>query len=131
SRVSVCLDPPPFDIDIWVDGSLAALFEVWMGKEEFAGTIVDGRIRVRALPWQERQFSSWFSRSPGVPLVKAELARLRSQADLSCGRREPPLRRRRGPWQARLRLTSSRWCRTATCWRVLVPALRFRPRPLP
>ena len=83
SDVSVCLDPPPYDIDIWVDGSLAALFEVWMGKEEFDGTIDDGRIRIRALPWQEREFSSWFSRSPGVPLVKEELARLRSQPDLN------------------------------------------------
>lgn len=81
--VSVCLDPPPFDTDIWVDGSMVALFEVWLGKQEFAGAIEQGRLHVRALPWQERAFPSWFSRSPGVPLVQEELARLRADPELS------------------------------------------------
>lgn len=81
--VSVCLYPPPFDVDIWVDGSLVALFEVWMGRQEFADAIDGGRLRVRGLPWQERAFTTWFSRSPGVPLVQEELAKLRAQPVLS------------------------------------------------
>lgn len=77
--VSVCTDPPPFDVDIWVDGSLATLFEVWLGTQEFNVVIDEGRLRVRALPWQERDFTTWFSRSPGVPLVHEELAKIRAQ----------------------------------------------------
>lgn len=65
--VSVCLDPPPFDVDLFVDGSMVALFEVWAGAAPFEHVLAAGRLRVRALPWQERAFPTWFARSPGAP----------------------------------------------------------------
>lgn len=71
SDVSVCFAPPPFDVDMVVEGSLSALFEVWTGTLGFEKAMADGRLRVRALPWQERAFPTWFARSPGAALVEA------------------------------------------------------------
>lgn len=65
--VSVCFDPPPFEVDLFVEGSMVALFEVWAGAAAFEQVLSVGRLRVRAMPWQERAFPTWFARSPGAP----------------------------------------------------------------
>ncbi|MFO7546518.1 MAG: helix-turn-helix domain-containing protein [Trueperaceae bacterium] len=80
SDVSVCFDPPPFDVDLFVEGSLVALFEVWTGSVGFEDVMADGRLRVRALPWQERDFPTWFARSPGAALVAEARADLGAAA---------------------------------------------------
>ncbi len=89
SDVSVCFDPPPFEVDVWVETSLATMFEVWSGKADFAAAIAAGRLAVRGLPWQERAFPGWFLRSPGAPLVERELAVLRGRGPVSRGAPRP------------------------------------------
>ncbi len=81
--VSVCFTPPPFDVDIWVEGSMSALYEVWLGVLPMDAAVDDGRIRFRALPWQERDFAGWFALSPGASVVAEEMAATRARLALA------------------------------------------------
>ncbi len=69
--VSVCFDPPDFDVDVWVEADLAVFYRVWLGKVPFAGAVEEGGIEVSALPALERAFPGWFAWSPAAEAVRA------------------------------------------------------------
>lgn len=68
--VSVCLTAPEFEIDILVTADLATLFEVWLGRADYAGALQDRRIVVDALPALARAFPTWFAYSPAAAAVR-------------------------------------------------------------
>ena len=68
---SICLTHPGFDVDLWVTGSLAAFFKVWMGKLEYAEALAPGGIEVQGEAALERAFPGWFAWSLAAPAIRA------------------------------------------------------------
>lgn len=71
SDVSVCLDPPPFDVDLWVRTDLASMYRVWLGRVDILRALEDGRLRLHGPPSLERAFPRWFDLSAAAPAVEA------------------------------------------------------------
>jgi DNA-binding HxlR family transcriptional regulator len=74
--VSVCLTHPGYDIDVLVTADLATLFQIWLGRTEFADALSDRQVEIDAIPKLARAFPGWFAYSPAaeaVRVVKAEV----------------------------------------------------------
>jgi DNA-binding HxlR family transcriptional regulator len=69
--VSVCLKHPGFDVDVFVNTELAALYEVWLGRITFSQAMHDERLELDAAPALIRAFPKWFALSPAANVVRA------------------------------------------------------------
>lgn len=69
--VSVCQDPPPLDVDVWVTGTTATVYKVWVGRLPFGRAVATRALRVESLPKLERAFPDWFAWSPAHAIVRA------------------------------------------------------------
>lgn len=69
--VSVCFDPPPFDVDLWLRTDLASMYRVWLGRVEFLEAIDRGDLELHGPPALERSFPGWFDLSAASPAVRA------------------------------------------------------------
>jgi len=69
--VSVCLQDPGFDLDLRVDADLFTLYEVWVGRRDLAGAMVDEMVRIIGPTSLKRAFPSWFALSPIAYAVRA------------------------------------------------------------
>lgn len=72
--VSVCQDPPPRDVDVWVTGTTSTVYKVWVGRLPYERAIATRALRVTSLPKLERAFPDWFEWSPAHPAVRAASA---------------------------------------------------------
>ena len=77
--VSVCLKDPGFDPDVVVSGSLAAFYEVWLGRVPLSRASGDGRVELAGGPAIKRAFLRSLQLSPMADAVSAT-ARRRSDA---------------------------------------------------
>ncbi|MGZ9828370.1 winged helix-turn-helix transcriptional regulator [Tsukamurella ocularis] len=62
--VDLCLVPPGFDVDLWVDADLRTLTRVWMGDEAIAGALAEGRITLSGVVALQRAFPDWLGSHP-------------------------------------------------------------------
>lgn len=68
--VSVCMDPPPFDVDVWVETDMRSLYRVWLGRIDYRDALARGLLDVHGTPALERSFPRWFDWSPAFPAVR-------------------------------------------------------------
>lgn len=73
--VSVCLTPPPFDVDVFVETDLATLYRVWLGRLDYHEARARGALDVYGAPTLERAFPTWFDWSPSSGAVRAAWGR--------------------------------------------------------
>jgi DNA-binding HxlR family transcriptional regulator len=55
-EVSLCLDDPCLDIDLWVTADTAALYQVFMGRQRLASAVVDNLVDITGPPGMVRAF---------------------------------------------------------------------------
>lgn len=68
--VSVCLQDPGFETDLFVAAELRDLYEIWYGRLELVRACREGRICLRGPRELQRSFSRWFTLSPLAPAVR-------------------------------------------------------------
>ena len=71
SEVSVCLQPPGFEVDLDVEVDTATLFRVYLGRVELAGAIRQGRLTMRGPRTLQRGFGRWFTWSAFAPASRS------------------------------------------------------------
>ncbi len=77
--VDLCYRNPGFDVDLFVEASLRALTQIWLGHVPLDQAIEDGRLRLDGSRGDIRAFRSWFALSMFAsagrrPMGQAELA---------------------------------------------------------
>ena len=73
-EVSLCLQHPGFDIDLFVDADVAALYRVWFGRLTFGEAIRAELISLNGPTLLVRGFPGWFALSSFAPTVRAASA---------------------------------------------------------
>ena len=73
--VTLCLTDPGYEINVWVNASLAAFFKVWLGRIDYQEAIGSEDIRVDGIPQHVRAFPTWFAWSLAAPAVRAAQTR--------------------------------------------------------
>ena len=71
SEVSVCLQPPGFDVDLQVIVDTAALYRVYLGQAELGGAIRAGQLTLSGPRTLQREFGRWFTWSAFAPASRA------------------------------------------------------------
>ncbi|MEZ4701299.1 MAG: helix-turn-helix domain-containing protein [Rhodothermales bacterium] len=69
--VSLCVQHPGFDVDVFVEADLAIYYKVWMGWLDYEAAVGAGLIRLDALPAYRRDFPSWFAWSIAAPTIRS------------------------------------------------------------
>ncbi len=69
--VSVCLQDPGFETDLFVTADLATLHEVWAGRQEWSQSIAQRQVRLRGPVALKRAFPTWFTLSRLSGAVRA------------------------------------------------------------
>ena len=75
SEVSVCLQHPGFDVDLLVTADIAAFYQVWLGRVNFAEALDRKWVELDGIPALVRAFPTWFAWSPAAEAVRAATAR--------------------------------------------------------
>ena len=70
-EVSVCLQPPGFDIDLRVSADLGAFYQVWFGRLALSEALRRGLIELEGPAPLVRSFSRWFAFSHFASAVRA------------------------------------------------------------
>jgi DNA-binding HxlR family transcriptional regulator len=73
--VSVCLQHPKFDVDVFVSADIAGFYRVWLGRATLGEAIRSGAVRLEGMPALTRAFPHWFAWSPMADAVRGALAR--------------------------------------------------------
>ena len=83
-EVSVCLHHPGFDVDLEVNADTAALYRVYLGREELGGAIRAARVTMSGPRALQRGLARWFTWSAFAPASRAAEER-RSMASRLAG----------------------------------------------
>lgn len=62
--VDLCLVPPGFDVDLWIDADLRSLTQVWMGDRTMASALEAGDITLNGPADLRRLIPDWLGRHP-------------------------------------------------------------------
>lgn len=68
---SVCTTEPDFEVDVRIEGGLARLYEVWLGRVDLRLAIKHGLLRITGVPELVRHMPDVLLLSPVAPLVAA------------------------------------------------------------
>jgi hypothetical protein len=90
SEVSVCLQPPGFDVDLEVGVDTATLYRVYLGRVELGDAIRSGQLTMTGPQALRRGFGQWFTWSAFAP------------ASRSAQKRRNAALRRAGPHRVRV-----------------------------
>ena len=71
SEVSVCLQPPGFDVDLEVTVDTTTLYRVYLGQAELGGAIRAGRLTMSGSRTLQRGFGRWFTWSAFAPASRS------------------------------------------------------------
>jgi DNA-binding HxlR family transcriptional regulator len=74
SDVSLCFNDPGFDVDVTVDASLEALYQVWEGRIEYGAAVRDGLLVVGGDKGLARALPLAMQFSPVAPYVRRAAA---------------------------------------------------------
>lgn len=69
-EVSVCLEHPRFDIDLWVTADLAAWYKVWLGRMTLGQAMRDGLVELEGPSDLVRAFPRCLKLSPFADIVR-------------------------------------------------------------
>lgn len=58
--VDICVRDPGHPVDLWIEASLRALVEIWLGHRGLDATIADGSIRIDGAAEERAAFRDWF-----------------------------------------------------------------------
>lgn len=75
-EVSLCLDDPCLDVDLWVKADTAALYQVFMGRQRLTSAIADDLVDLSGAPGTVRAFLRTVGRTTPpymVPAVSASV----------------------------------------------------------
>jgi hypothetical protein len=86
-RVDLCYRNPGFDVDLFVEASLRALTQVWLGHVSIDQATRDGRLRLDGSRAGINAFRSWFALSMFAPAGREPIGQTGPQ--LSKTRRAP------------------------------------------
>ena len=67
SEVSVCVQPPGFEVDLEVSADTATLYRVYLGQDELGGAIRAGKLTMNGPRALQRAFGHWFTWSAFAP----------------------------------------------------------------
>jgi hypothetical protein len=73
SDVSLCLQHPGFDVDLFVTADTAAFYRVWFGWISMSRALDEQRIQIDGPPALVRAFPRWLKFSHFAPAVRAAL----------------------------------------------------------
>lgn len=74
SDISICMQNPGFEVDLWVNADLAGFYRYWFGRIEFGEAVELGLISVEGTSTAlARAFPTWLKRSHFVPTVRATM----------------------------------------------------------
>ena len=93
-EVSVCLQPPGFDVDLQVEVDTATLYRVYLGRADLGGAIRAQKLTLSGPRALQRAFGRWFAWSAFAPASRRAEERRRSATRLASPewvRVEPPL----------------------------------------
>jgi hypothetical protein len=62
--VSMCFDPPGFDVDLWLRGDAGILYKVWLQQTTMAAAFQDGAVKADGSADLVRVFPLWFDANP-------------------------------------------------------------------
>ena len=71
SEVSVCLQPPGFDVDLEVSVDTATLYRVYLGQVDLGDAIRAGRVTMSGPRTLQREFGHWFTWSAFAPASRS------------------------------------------------------------
>ena len=71
SEVSVCLQPPGFDVDLDVSVDTTTLYRVYLGQAELGGAIRAGQLTLSGPRALQRGFGHWFIWSAFAPASRS------------------------------------------------------------
>ncbi len=83
--VSICLQEPGFDLDLFVTADTLALHRIWVGRLTFASALHDGLVQVDGPTDLVRALPNWLALSsyaPVQPASRVPAGRRRSHAEL-------------------------------------------------
>lgn len=63
--VSLCFDPPGFDVDVWVTGQVLTLYAIWLQNTTMTEALRRGEVEVSGSPRLTKAFARWFDGAPG------------------------------------------------------------------
>jgi DNA-binding HxlR family transcriptional regulator len=66
--VSMCFDPPGFEVDLWMRGSVRALYDIWLQSKTFAAAMKTGDVHIEGVHRLVRAFPRWFE----VPIRRSD-----------------------------------------------------------
>jgi len=92
-EVSVCLQPPGFDVDLRVEVDTATLYRVYLGRAELGGAMRARKLTLTGPRALQRAFGRWFAWSAFAPASRRAEERRRSATRLASPewvRVEPP-----------------------------------------
>ncbi len=69
-EASVCPEDPGFEVDVWVQGDVAALYQVYAGRVPLVDAVRAGGVRLDGRRELVRAFDSWMAWSPAAPAVR-------------------------------------------------------------
>ena len=76
--VDLCYRNPGFDVDLFVEASLRALTQVWLGHVSIDQAIRDGRLRLDGSRAGINAFRSWFALSMFAPAGREPIEQARN-----------------------------------------------------
>ena len=92
-EVSVCLQPPGFEVDLQVEVDTATLYRVYLGRADLGGAIRAQKLTLSGPRALQRAFGRWFAWSAFAPASRRADERRRSASRLASPewvRVEPP-----------------------------------------
>jgi hypothetical protein len=71
SEVSVCLQPPGFEVDLEISVDTSTLYRVYLGRAELRGAIATGQLTMSGSRTLQRGFGQWFTWSAFAPASRS------------------------------------------------------------
>jgi DNA-binding HxlR family transcriptional regulator len=62
--VTMCFEPPGYEVDLWVRGDVLALYRIWRQQQSMAEALASGRVAVDGRRELMRAFARWFDGRP-------------------------------------------------------------------
>jgi DNA-binding HxlR family transcriptional regulator len=83
SEVSVCLQPPGFDVALEVNVDTATLYRVYLGRVELGGALRSGQLTMTGPQALQRGFGQWFTWSAFAPASRSAQKRRNAASRLA------------------------------------------------
>ncbi len=71
--VSMCFDPPGFDVDLWVEAHVRTMYDIWRQQLSMTDALAQRRVEVAGQRGLVRSFARWFDAKPAAsPITRVK-----------------------------------------------------------